>query len=171
MFLIVSPSDAGAPLACLLVEKDPKDAGRVIYGNPYVAPVLRPRNFPQIIDAIVEAVSVDVVDFAGPIALGDSPHDVMGTVMNALNIDNPVPCAGHTAGRLAAVLSVPLGRFVGAVIPEYFARIYVNLDPGQQFFERHGLGHSDASLNRRDRNAEGWDAPVAGRCCFQRFGE
>ena len=23
----------------------------------------------------------------------------------------------------------------------------------------------------RDRNAEGWNAPVAGRCCFQRFGE
>ena len=31
--------------------------------------------------------------------------------------------------------------------------------------------HLAANCNRRDRNAEGDNVPVAGRCCFQRFGE
>jgi hypothetical protein len=37
--------------------------------------------------------------------------------------------------------------------------------------ERHGGTVIAANENSRDRNAEGDNVQVAGRCCFQRFGE
>jgi hypothetical protein len=136
-----------------------------------------PHDFERL--AVIVMVGVDIARAA---ALADAPgygspsksplHLVvsailLGVASNPLLVKSSGPASDSTA------LGVSIADTFGAprVNPPAAVLMVATRSPDAGTAALRAIGCWTAHDNRRDRNAEGWNAPVAGRCCFQRFGE
>jgi hypothetical protein len=125
--------NSGMPSRFMAVEIDAHTARRISACYALVAKVLGAGHFPEIGYGIVRSVAIDVIDVeAWPRAGGDEPHDVVDTMMRAVDVYDLIALAIAASGPLARISLVP--RLVLSAFPDMpcaprqNARSYIDIE-------------------------------------------
>lgn len=153
-------ANSGAVLAMALMPRHTREAGAIVRSKPAVLVVLLTRRFPQVANAVVRPIAVDVVNLSvRPFAVVQRPRKSVLANMPATEFDDPVALIVYVASSrdAASAEQVPGLRYVNELRSGLIKRgledsiYHLDLAIGARTFRLGSAGVSGVVCGRRTK--------------------